>query len=488
MAKGKPCTDHLGNSYEALKDMCEYWKIKPNAYKARRARGLSIEESLTTPLRCDCVDHLGNKFKSMIEMCKYWGVSMETYNKRKKKELPLEQCLSTELLPNENKQIIIDHLGNEFKTVKEMCKHWKISTSAYYDRKLKGLSLEQCLSTKHISCSANIVIDHLGNEFKSITEMCKYWNVSYSAYSGRIESNYTQEEALTKDRIITGGFRESTVVSLEERTDHLGNVFKSMAEMCKYWNIKTNTYRERLNRGYTKKESLTLTDEEIALRNRSPYSLEERTDHLGNVFTSINNMCKYWNISVITYKKRKKLGLSKKDCLILPKIYDHLNNEFDSVPKMCKYWNIPLSTYRKRINDGMNIKEALTSKTLSIQDFFGKKFKNTKEMCKYWNINKRTYSARIKKYPISIALGIIPMITMFGNNSQKNFWFRDFFYIGIFLYKGIDNNEYWSCIINNQEMILSKDEIYKRMEAIVIEEHNNGTFKFPNQTTEKSGN
>jgi hypothetical protein len=306
--------DHLGNPYNTLQDMCDYWKIKPNAYRARRKRGLSIEEALTIPLRCSCVDHLGKKFDSAKDMCEYWGVREKTYHDRKQRGLSLEQCLSSEVLPREYKQDITDHEDRVFKTQKDMCEYWGVREKTYHDRKSKGWPLKECLSKENTQNSGDLILDHLGKKFDSVKEMCDYWGVTYSTYTGRIKANYTQEEALTMDRIITGGFKESTVASIEERTDHLGTVFVSMNEMCKHWGIKNQTYRARLSRGYTKEEALTK-------RQKNPKIV---IDFAGNKFSSIEKMCQHYQISQSKYIQRMNSGYPQPMALGLVPL---LNNE-----------------------------------------------------------------------------------------------------------------------------------------------------------------
>ena len=62
-----------------------------------------------------------------------------------------------------------DHLGNEYGSVAQMCKHYGISQPTYLCRINKGWSIEKAL-TNHIN-NGKIIYDHLGNKFKSISSM-----------------------------------------------------------------------------------------------------------------------------------------------------------------------------------------------------------------------------------------------------------------------------------------------------------------------------
>lgn len=88
-----------------------------------------------------------------------------------------------------------DHLGNEFKSIAEMCKRWGIDRSTFYTRLNAGYTLEQALT-------GIVVKDHLGTGFRSIDEMCKHWGVDKSLFYRRLRLGYTLEQALTGSRTI----------------------------------------------------------------------------------------------------------------------------------------------------------------------------------------------------------------------------------------------------------------------------------------------
>ena len=45
------CKDHLGNEYESITAMAEHYELPDTTVRARIARGLSLEDALTRPLR-----------------------------------------------------------------------------------------------------------------------------------------------------------------------------------------------------------------------------------------------------------------------------------------------------------------------------------------------------------------------------------------------------------------------------------------------------
>ena len=135
-------------------------------------------------------DHLGNKFKTQKEMYEHWGVPKNTFRKRKNKGLSLEECLTTP----KRKYTIKDHHGKEHNSELAMCEYYNIDYYTYMKRKQKGLSLDQCLTSpkpKHIESK-----DPYDKTFASIVDMCRFYNVHERTFRDRLNRGHTIEEAL----------------------------------------------------------------------------------------------------------------------------------------------------------------------------------------------------------------------------------------------------------------------------------------------------
>lgn len=70
--------------------------------------------------------------------------------------------------------------------------------------------------------------------------------IKASCFNYRIASGMSLKDALEKP-VKFNGIKPS---------DHLGQVFDSLEEMCRYWGINTATYTYRLNSGWNKKDAL----------------------------------------------------------------------------------------------------------------------------------------------------------------------------------------------------------------------------------------
>ncbi len=107
------------------------------------------------------VDHKGNTYKNKTQMCKAYDVSPQVYNYRRRKGWTVQEALTGETSKKHNREY-----GKEFGIIEP-------------------------------NNIIEIVYDHEGNGFMSIKEMCEHWNMSYKTYKYRMEQGMTQEEALT---------------------------------------------------------------------------------------------------------------------------------------------------------------------------------------------------------------------------------------------------------------------------------------------------
>ena len=313
-------TDHLGNIFDSRSKMCKHWGVNNATYNTRINVGMTKEEALTTPVRCtsieDRIDHLGNVFDSMTKMCEYYGLTRSIYQGRIKNGWSKEKALTIPINIISDESNRTDHLGNVFKSKKEMCKFYNITANGYDQRIKKGMSKEEALTTKKATCSdKEDRTDHLGQLFDSLNQMCEHWGIGKNKYLNRIRSGWSKEKALTSKEDM------SVRADLEDRTDHLGQVFDSLNQMCEHWGVNPRTYKNRIRRGkWTKEKALTYSNQSIT-------KIEDRTDHLGNIFETQGEMCKEYNIDHNTYLGRLRDYHSKEEALgIVPLLDRRIKN------------------------------------------------------------------------------------------------------------------------------------------------------------------
>ncbi len=92
--------------------------------------------------------------------------------------------------------------------------------------------------------------DHHGNNYPSIKDMCKAYNINPESFTRRIKVYHMPlEEALTRPVKHNGGIR---------CTDHNGQTYKSRTKMCEHYGVDRKLFEYRINNGYTLEEALTL--------------------------------------------------------------------------------------------------------------------------------------------------------------------------------------------------------------------------------------
>lgn len=113
---------------------------------------------------------------------------------------------------------VTDHLGVSFNNIQEMCGYHGIAKSKYYSRKRNGWSLEEILTDKRMSSMSDIILYSEDQIYDALVELCHYKDLNAS-----ILNQYYG--LLSKD------------VKKHICRDHEGNVFKSIYNMCEYWEV-----------------------------------------------------------------------------------------------------------------------------------------------------------------------------------------------------------------------------------------------------------
>ena len=101
MANKHAMTDHLGNEYSSIQEMCEAYGItRKRFYKRFHLYHWSLEDALTKPVRENnkdeniIKDHLGNEYASKVEMCKAYDITPVNFNHRISYGWSLEDALT----------------------------------------------------------------------------------------------------------------------------------------------------------------------------------------------------------------------------------------------------------------------------------------------------------------------------------------------------------------------------------------------------------
>lgn len=235
-----------------------------------------------------------------------------------------------------------DHLGNEFASVRDMCRHYGISESTFGNRRNRGWTVEQALTvktegnTRKVKPKGRTWKDHLGNEYESIPAMCAAYGITDKIYQSRRRvCKWPLEKILTTPVTKLGG------ANGKKATDHLGNEFPSVSDMCRYHGVKLSRYKERVKLGWSVEKALTAPAREM-----NSMKAEACEDHLGNRYPSKNAMCRAYNIRRHTLMSRLELGWDLERALTEPlttcgkPAVDYRNRKFPSLKDMANFYGI----------------------------------------------------------------------------------------------------------------------------------------------------
>ena len=78
-------------------------------------------------------------------MCHEYGISFHNYSNRRRKGWSVEEALTTPIEKRQKKAT--DHLGNSYKSISEMCHKYGISRHLYSNRRHRGWGIEEALTT-----------------------------------------------------------------------------------------------------------------------------------------------------------------------------------------------------------------------------------------------------------------------------------------------------------------------------------------------------
>lgn len=295
------CRDHLGKEYTSINEMCKAYGISLRLYDGRLRLGWSVKDALTKEVgvhKKECEDHLGNKYSSVSEMCTAYGITSNRYRARKRHGYSLKDALTA-------KREVKDHLGNTYESDAEMCRAYGIDRKAYWWRRDNGWSLEDALTKpKYMPSKSRKYKDHLGKEYDSIKEMCKAYGISSSAYRRRRAKGWSLADALEKPVETKSCGGRGACIS-KKCTDHLGKEYNSITGMCEAYGITIGLYRNRIMAGWSLEDTLT----------KPVYDGMEVKDHNGNTFKTKAEMCRHYGILQATYDSRIKRGLSLEEAL-----------------------------------------------------------------------------------------------------------------------------------------------------------------------------
>ena len=191
-------------------------------------------------------------------------------------------------------------------------------------------------------------------------------------------------------------FKHGRVRSPHKVFDHYGNAYSTVEDMCKAYGLSLGAYKERRKSGDTLEEALS--------KKGRVYKREEITvDHLGNKYNSEAEMAEAYGLSPaflhgrLAYMDVESALTKKKQ--ERPEVYDHKGNKYPSFAAMCKEYGFGITTVKRRLSRGLTLKESLesSSRKLEFTDHKGRVFDCKEDAMRFYHINKNVYNWRISQ-------------------------------------------------------------------------------------------
>ncbi len=355
--------DHKGNIYSTQKEMCNAYSINLTTFISRINCGMSLEEALTNNLQkkpplCnkECKDHKGNIYKSFKNMCEAYDISPAAVRSRLKYKWSLKDALTTpsnKALNNPLRKECFDHLGNKYRSQTEMCKHYGITASTFSGRLKRGYSIEEALTAKPWN---HKVSDHLGNIYDSTENMAKTYGKTDHLIEQRLRQGWSLEEALTIPVTNSKNKNDYSPISKKKYKcyDHEGNEYRNKNEIAKHYSFQDwGVIKSRLENGMDLKTALTTPPG----KNSSLWI--ECCDHKGNRYSNLKEMCDKYGITFHTFRRREKMGWALKEILTTPvvrkiNLIDYNGKHYEKLTEFLAEYNLKMSDYYGRKKRGMD--------------------------------------------------------------------------------------------------------------------------------------
>lgn len=240
--------EYNGIIYNSKRALAEAYGMDGNLFCKRLRKGMTIEEALTTPksktdISNPVTDPNGRVFTNDREMVDYWHnvlgyeITYSVYKHRAKirPDKMLENL--TRPISTGRLEMVYDHCGNAFVTLKKMLEYWDITISVWNTRKKWGWDLEKILTTP-MPVHAIESIDHLGNKFESRQKMLEYWGITRRMWEQRTRYGWSLKDKLTLPK--HSCLNKKTRGRNKPCKDHLGNEFCNLTDMADYWGVSVN--------------------------------------------------------------------------------------------------------------------------------------------------------------------------------------------------------------------------------------------------------
>lgn len=199
---GTMIKDTDGVVYDTFADMCAAWEVSMATYRARRLRGWTRDDALTTPpikpgtqryeqdQVADLFERLGTMTaQDLLEAVQLYISMKEQHRDMHSAEYEGRPRKKTGPAPKE----LVDRDGNKFSGLRDACAAYGQNFELAKHRIFDGWPLQYALD---FPSGKGKFEDHLGNKFSSYSAMCKYYEIDKHEFAKRYDAGWTLRDAL----------------------------------------------------------------------------------------------------------------------------------------------------------------------------------------------------------------------------------------------------------------------------------------------------
>lgn len=456
--KGNEVIIYRGKRYNSYSELAKSYNIKPDTFRRRLRKGMSIEEAIVYGNRYKVIV-FGKEYNNDKEVAEEYNIPLKTLRNRVYSGMSIEDAVSFKY---QNGKKVVAY-GIEYDSLGDCARAHHINEGTFRSRVQSGLSPEEAIEFKKGTKTFKDRITILGVEYYNLRDACDKNKISYSkvmqmknsadlslddifselkklgdynkkSYRVRVIVNGVIYKSISdcckKLNISVGALysyareKECNVVDIIE--EYYNNVvcadnsvivegvkYKDIKEACKAYNILYDTYLSRVNKiGMSMEEAL-----KKPCRDRFFISIE------GKDYYSVQDLCDNYGVTRQNYYHRLRsgwsieeaLGIISKNKILIDGVY------YDSIKDACVKRGIPYGTILSRKKSGMSVEEAFladirlpNSKDVKI---LGVQYRSIAEACRSLGLEYKTVKSRVSsKWSIEEAFGI--SVRIFDNSTD----------------------------------------------------------------------
>jgi len=197
-----------GRDFGSISEACNFYSVDPRVVDMRLKRlGWSIEEALDPKKRERAEFLVGDfVFNSLNEACRHFGLNYKKIESRIRNGWTINEAFDLEERPapkrkkraqrTERRRLVLE--GEEYSSLAEVAKAYNLITSTLSYRLLNEWSLEQAvgLEPPPNKNPFSISIEFNGITFQSRAEICKHYGINESTFRFRLNSGWTIAQAV----------------------------------------------------------------------------------------------------------------------------------------------------------------------------------------------------------------------------------------------------------------------------------------------------